>query len=251
MLIDRLRRQFAALRSELLRLHRQPVGPDLDLDAVIDAEVRRRMGQIPVEAIYTDTRRDLHDVAAIILLDQSYSTDAWLDGARVLDLIIEATLCTGEVLDDFVEKFAIAGFSSNTRRACHFSLLKDFREPWSSTRDRLGTVEASGYTRIGPALRHAQELLEKERARRKLVLLFTDGRPCDYDRYEGQHGIHDVKKAIETGRLRGIQTEAFAIDKQAAAHLPAMFTHRGYHVVPNPSKLTGAMCHVFARLLAG
>jgi nitric oxide reductase NorD protein len=249
-LIQRLRRQFAALRSDLLRLRRQPSGPDFDLDAVVDAEVQRRTGGASSEAIYTDTRRDTHDVAALILLDQSYSTDSWLGGTRVLDLISEAILCTGEVLHDSIERFAVAGFTSKTRRACRFSLLKDFRQPWATARDRLGAIDACGYTRMGPALRHAQELLKKESARRKIVLLFTDGRPCDYDRYEGQHGIHDVKKAIQTGRLHGIQTHAFAVEKHAAAYFPAMFTRNGYHVVRDLTRLTGAMCNVFARLLA-
>lgn len=249
-LIRRLRRQFAALRSDLLRLRRQPAGPDFDIDAIIDAEVERRTGHTPGELIYTDTRRDTHDVAAFILLDQSYSTDAWLGGVRVLDVITEAILCTGEVLHDSIEKLAIAGFTSNTRRACRFSLVKDFHEPWPTIRDRLGAMEACGYTRMGPALRHAQELLENERAQRKIILLFTDGRPCDYDRYEGRHGIADVKKAIETGRLHGIQTHAFAIEKQAAAHFPAMFTRNGYDIIANPAHLTDAMCRVFTRLLA-
>lgn len=248
-LIQKLRRQFAALRSDMLRLRRQQSGPEFDLDAVIHAEVERRTGHTPGDAIYTDTRRDTHDVAALILLDQSYSTDAWLDGHRVLDVITESILCTGEVLHDSIEKLAIAGFTSNTRRACRFSLLKNFREPWPATRDRLGAMEACGYTRIGPALRHAQELLENEPAQRKIILLFTDGRPCDYDRYEGEHGIKDVKKAIDTGRLHGIKTHAFAIEKQAAEFFPAMFSKGGYHIVPTASRLTDAMCHIFAKLL--
>jgi nitric oxide reductase NorD protein len=248
-LIRRLRRQFATLHSDLFRLRRQPAGPDFDLDAVVDAETLRRTGHTPGETIYIDTRRDTHDIAALILLDQSYSTDAWLEGSRVLDIITEAILCTGEVLHDAVERIAIAGFTSNTRRACRFSLLKTFREPWPAVRDRLGALAACGYTRIGPALRHAQELLENERAQRKIILLFTDGRPCDYDRYEGRHGIADVKKAIETGRQHGIQTHAFAVEKQAAAHFPAMFTRTGYDIIRNAAGLTDAMCRVFARLL--
>lgn len=241
-LIRRLRRQFATLRSEMQRLRRQPVGPDFDLDAVIDAEVQRRTGHTPPESIYTDTRREPHDIAALILLDQSYSTDAWLDGVRVLDVITETILCVGEVLHDAIEKFAIAGFTSNTRRNCRFALIKDFAEPWTASRDRLGAQEPAGYTRIGPALRHVQELLAREKARRKIILLVTDGRPCDYDRYEGQHGIKDVGKAIETGRLHGIQTHAFAVEKQAAEFFPAMFTRHSYDIVPTPSRLADSMC---------
>lgn len=247
--IQRLRRQLATLRSDLLRMRRQPAGPDFDLDAVIDAEVRRRTGGAPGELLYTDVRRDLHDVAALILLDESYSTDAYLNNQRVLDVITETIWCVGEVLGETIEKFAIAGFSSNTRRSCRFSMLKGFSEPWASSRDRLGALEPCGYTRIGPALRHAQELLGRERAARKIVLLVTDGRACDYDRYEGLHGIKDVKKAIETGRQNGIQAHAFAIDTQAAEHFPAMFTQHSYDIVPAPARLTETMCRLFARLL--
>ncbi|MBL9180143.1 MAG: VWA domain-containing protein [Verrucomicrobiaceae bacterium] len=248
-LLHRLRRQFATLRSEFLRQRRQPLGPEFDLDAVINAEVLRRVGGAPGELIYTDVRRDLHDIAALVLLDQSYSTDAWLNNERVLDLITETIFCVGEVLGDAIEKLAIAGFSSNTRRSCRFELRKDFTEPWSQARARLGTLEPAGYTRIGPALRHAQELLAREPARRKIILLITDGRPCDYDRYEGAYGIQDVKKAIETGRQHGIQTHAFAVEKQAAEFFPAMFTRHSYDIIPNPARLTESMCRVFSRLL--
>lgn len=250
-IIHRLRRQFATLRSEFLRVRRQPLGLEFDLDAVIQAEVVRRAGGTPSELLYTDVRRDLHDIAALILLDQSYSTDAWLNDARVLDIITETIFCVGEVLGEAIEKFAIAGFSSNTRRSCRFTLLKTFTEPWGTTRGRLGTIEPCGYTRIGPALRHAQELLAREPARRKIILLITDGRPCDYDRYEGIYGIKDVKKAIETGRQNGIQTHAFAVEKQAAEYFPAMFTQHSYDIIPNPGLLTESMCRLFARLLRG
>jgi nitric oxide reductase NorD protein len=249
--IQRMRRQFSALRSDLERLRRQPAGPELDFDAAVHAEVLRRTGGAPGELLYTDVRRDLHDLAALVLLDESYSTDAYLDGARVLDVIAETIFCVGEVLGDTIEKFAVASFSSNTRRSCRFTRVKDFAEPWRTARDRLGALAACGYTRIGPALRHAQERLAIEPARRKVILLITDGRPCDYDRYEGLHGIRDVKKAIDTGRAHGIQTHAFAIEKHAAEFFPAMFAHHGYDIVATPARLTETMCRLFARLLRG
>ena len=71
-----------------------------------------------MEAIYLNRKRDLHDSAALVLLDVSYSTDAWIDGRRVLDVIRETVFCVGEVLEEYVEQFGIATFTSNTRRAC-------------------------------------------------------------------------------------------------------------------------------------
>lgn len=249
-LIHRLKRQFAAVVSDWQRLRRQPAGAEFDLDAVVEAEVERRTGHTPPEALYLDRRRDLHDIAALILIDQSYSTDAWLDNARVLDTIAGTLFCAGEVLTDYISSFAVASFSSNTRRSCRFATVKDFHEPWAEARSRFGALEPNGYTRIGPALRHAQELLDREPAQRKLVILITDGRPCDYDRYEGTYGLHDVKKAIETGAQHGIATHAFAIEKQASEFFPQMFTQHRFDIIPRPERLTGALCQLFARLLA-
>ncbi|HRH99127.1 MAG TPA: VWA domain-containing protein, partial [Prosthecobacter sp.] len=174
--------------------------------------------------------------------------DSWVDDARVLDTIRETLFCVGEVMDEFIETFAVAGFSSNTRRQCDFHLIKDFRDPWRIARARLGKIEADGYTRIGPALRHAQELLTRQSAEKKVIFLLTDGRPCDYDRYEGEYGIRDVRKAIETGVKHGIMTHAFAIEQRAREHFPRMFARQHYDIVPNPRALAASMCGAFARL---
>ncbi len=248
-LIDRLRREFAAIISEWQKLHRQPVGSEFDLDALIRAEVQRRMGQVSSENLYIDKKRDLHDVATVVLLDQSYSTDAWLENRRVSDTITSTIFCAGEVFHDFLNHFAVAAFSSNTRRSCHFSILKEFTEPWPQARSRLSSLEPCGYTRIGPVLRHAQELLMTHSARRKLIILITDGRPCDYDRYEGDYGIHDVKKAIDTGLQHGITTHAFAIEKQASEVFPRMFTKQHFDIINRPEALARSLCRLFAKML--
>ncbi len=250
-LVADLKRQFASLTSEYIKLKRQPVGNDFDIDAVIDGQVMLRTGQTPSEAIYLDQKRDVHDVSAVILLDLSYSTDAWVNDARVLDSIMETVYCVGEVIEDYIEGFAVAGFSSNTRRSCRFELIKDFQEPWEKAKQHFGTFQPEGYTRIGPALRHAQELLINEKASRKIVILVTDGRPCDYDRYEGTYGIKDVRKAIETGKRHGLSTHAFAIEKQATESFPLMFSRHHFDVVGSPTALSQYMSSLFSRLITG
>ncbi len=243
-----LKKKLASLATRLERSPRRPHGDDLDLDAVVRAQVDRRAGQPPDERLYVERRRRRHDVSALILMDLSFSTDSWIDDARVLDTMRETLFCAGEVLDEFIGGFAVAGFSSNTRRQCGFHLIKDFHEDWRGSRARLGALVAQGYTRIGPALRHAQELLEREPGERKIVFLLTDGRPCDYDRYEGEYGIRDVRKAIETGARHGIATHAFAIEKRSREQFPRMFKRQHYDVVPSPAALVASLCGAFARL---
>jgi nitric oxide reductase NorD protein len=248
--IRRLQREFATLVAERRRLRRQPLGSEFDLDALIASEVERRVGHTPDELVYLDTRHERHDVSALILIDRSYSTDAWLGNRRILDLITEIVFCVGEVLDDHLERLAVAAFASNTRYECRFDVVKGFDDPWAGTGDRLGALEPSGYTRMGPALRHSQELLQREFSKKKLIILITDGRPCDYDQYEGNHGIHDVKKAIETGTRNDIRTHAFAVERKAAEYFPRMFTPRNYDIVSTPEHLTRKLCRLFARQLA-
>jgi nitric oxide reductase NorD protein len=243
-----LRKKLAALATQTQRAKRQPDGPELDIDAVVAAQVSFLSGHSPDDRLYIQRQRKLHDVAALILMDQSFSTDAWIDDARVLDTIRETLFCVGEVMDEFIETFAVAGFSSNTRRQCDFHLIKDFAESWHDKRARLGSLEAQGYTRIGTALRHAQELLIRQPAEKRVIFLITDGRPCDYDRYEGEYGIRDVRKAIENGNRYGIMTHAFAIEKRACEQFPRMFSRQHYDIVPNPRALVASMCGAFARL---
>ena len=242
-----LRKKLAALATRTERLKRQSHGPELDIDAVVRARIDLHAGHTPDERLYIQPRRRRHDMAALILMDRSFSTDSWIDDTRVLDSLRETLFCAGEVIDEFIESFAVAGFSSDTRRRCDFDLIKDFPEPWQVCRGRLGAIEAKGYTRIGPALRHAQEHLIRQPAERKIIFLFTDGRPCDYDRYEGEYGIHDVRKAIETGMRHRIRTHAFAIEKRAREHFPRMFKRNDYDIVPKPHALTAALCGAFAR----
>lgn len=249
-LIFDLKKSMARLANESLRAKRQPVGPEFDIDALIENHVAWRSGRVPDENIYLEKKRELHDVSALVLLDRSYSTDGYIDGKRVLDLIRETMLCAGEALDEFFVDFAVAAFSSDTRHHCDFDWVKPFESSWKEARAQLGGIPASGYTRIGPALRHAQEQLLRRAAARKVVILITDGRPCDYDRYEGSYGVHDVKQAIMAGKSHGIDTHAFAIETRARETFPAMFTRDHYHIVPKPEALMASLCELFGKLKA-
>ncbi len=247
-LITDLKKRFATMATDYLRVKRQATGDDFDIDALVNHQVQWRAGQSPDDNVYISRNRELHDVSAMILLDRSYSTDGYIDGKRVLDIIRETIFCVGEVLDEYVDDFGIAAFSSDTRHQCRFQWVKNFDGGWSIARPRLGEMRADGYTRIGPALRHAQEVLIKRPGRRRVVILVTDGKPCDYDRYEGTYGIRDVKMAVETSRQNGIGTHAFAVESRAKEYFPAMFTPDHFSIVSKPAVLAGGLCDLFACL---
>jgi nitric oxide reductase NorD protein len=243
-----LRLAFDRLRAVRVLKNRQPDGGEVDIDALIDRYATVRSGHQPDDKLYLVRRRQRRDLVTLLLLDLSSSTDSWIKGQRVLDVAKESLLVLGEVLSSYRDHVGIGGFYSYTRRDCRFVLLKDFAEPWPQCRATLASVEPTGYTRIGPAIRHGLYLLQQQKATQKLLLLISDGKPTDYDRYEGRYGIADVRQAIrEAGQVR-IHTYALAVDVQAKLYLPEMFGAGNYQILPHPSHLVRSLAQLYTRL---
>jgi Mg-chelatase subunit ChlD len=252
----RQRRHIESLRAVFERAEaarswrlRQPDGPDIDVDAVIDRYARLRAGHCACDRLYAARRRHSRDVAVLVLLDASLSTDGWVANRRVMDVEQESVVVLGEALSGLYDEVALAAFHSQTRRDCRFLALKGFREPWERGYGRLWAVEPSGYTRIGPALRHATELLLRTRSRKRLLLLVSDGKPTDLDRYEGRYGIADIRQAVREAEALAVETVALAVDHRARLYLPRMFGAGRFAILPSPAHLADAMARVCLSLL--
>ncbi len=242
--------QIARLDEQPLRLGRQPDGPEVDVDAIVDRHGALRHGTTGPDRLYVAYRRRPPELAVILLLDRSLSSDAWIGGRRVLDVATGALVALGEGLDHVAASTAILAFHSNTRRDCRIATIKEFDAPWSTAHARLAALEPVGYTRIGPAMRHATAQLVRARARRKLLVLLSDGKPTDYDRYEGRYGLADVRRSIGEASTRGIHAFGLALDARAGAHLPGMFGRGGFAVVSRPPDLVAAMGRLYRERLA-
>jgi nitric oxide reductase NorD protein len=127
-------------------------------------------------------------------------------------------------------------------------LLKHFDEPWQRCRGALVSLEPTGYTRIGPALRHGLALLARQHAARKLLLLISDGKPTDYDRYEGRYGMADVRQAIREAHQARVHTYALAVDVRAKHYLPQMFGSGNFQILPHPAHLVRSLAAIYGRL---
>ena len=243
----RVRRVFESLEdARRLRL-RQPSGSEVDVDAVVARYAFVRAGREGADRLYAARRPVEQDLATLLLLDTSSSADGWLDGRNVMELEREAAACVGDALAEIKAPFAVAGFYSHTHSDCRFVSVKTFRGPWASARARLSMLRPTGYTRIGPAIRHATSLLGAVGARRRALLLVTDGRPTDYDHYEGRYGIDDVRMAIREAERAGITPFALCVAATRTAHLREMFGDAGYEVVRRPDELAEKLVMAQAR----
>lgn len=240
---------FTQIHNENEKVERVTAGEEIDLDAVVDAFTDMYSKKTPSEKIYTTKRKRKKDLSVLILMDTSLSSEGYTNNEKVLDVEKTSVLLFGEVLNEFDISFQIDTFSSRTRNNCSYKSIKKFNENWLKTRNRIGAIEAEDYTRIGTALRHAGKELEKEKTSRKWIILLSDGKPNDYDTYEGNYGIEDVKKALSELSNKYIHTFSLAIEAQAKYYLPQMFGHNNYNILSKPSDLPFAFGKFYKKIL--
>lgn len=247
-LLIQLKKNFAILNNARLQKRRQVMGENVDLDAVTDMFADIHARHTPSEKLYIGSRKGRKELAILFLLDLSLSSDAYANGNRILDVEKQVSILFGEVFTEFEIDFQIDGFYSKTRNNTTYLTLKSFDENWNNCRFRIGAVEATGYTRIGSALRHGASLLKQNAYRKKWLILLSDGKPNDYDRYEGRYGIEDIKQAIREMRRDGIHNFAFAIEEEARYYLPQMFGENHYNILTSPVELLNALTKLYARI---
>ncbi|MCL2722931.1 MAG: hypothetical protein FWD69_00700 [Polyangiaceae bacterium] len=246
--IDELRKCIEVARTRRAVERRQRDGEAIDLDAVVRHLSSLRADDCGAPRLYVQRRRKERDVALLVLLDVSLSSDAWVSDRRVLDVAREAVLVLGEVTSTLGDTIQIFAFASHTRTACRVFEIMGHGTPWPVGRAHLGAMQPQGYTRIGPALRHATSLLARRPERHKLLLMIGDGKPTDYDRYEGKHGILDVRQAVREADRVGVRIHALTIDPRAGEMMPAMLGPGRYHPLLKVDELVSALTMTYERL---
>ena len=251
------RRAIASARASVLRVEtalrwrsRQIDGQDLDVDAAVERATAIRAGHEGTQRVYIARRRSARELAVMVLLDASLSTDAWVDDRRVLDVERQAAAIVALALDGLVHELGIAAFSSDTHARCSFVELKRFDEDAARVFARLATLAPTGYTRIGPAIRHGSALLARCHAKKRVLLVLTDGKPSDRDRYEGSHGESDVRQAVREADRDHIDVLALGADPRAAPHLATMFGKQAVAGLTRPGDVAAAITSICARRLA-
>jgi len=245
----RLRQRFALLRPQRVRLRRQPSGDELDLDAWLDHKSNPHRS-LDGAQLYQDQRSGRRDLACLLLADLSLSTEAGIgDGRRVIDLLRDAMVLFAEALCGSGDPFAIYGFSSIKNKQVRYQLLKNFNEAYGDpARGRLLAVKPGFYTRMGAAIRQSSAILTQQPAAQRLLLILSDGKPNDLDRYEGRYGIEDTRKAVQEARAAGLQPFCVTIDAQANDYLPYLFGDQGYALINDLARLPTLLPKLYLNL---
>ncbi len=247
----KIRRQFETLRPQRHWLSRQNEGSELDLESYINFLTDRKHGQVNNDTpVYRDIRNLNRDLSCLLLADLSLSTDAYVNNhARVIDVIGDSLYLFSEALTATGDRFALHGFSSRNRNHIRFYNIKGFDDKYDNNiRGHINAIRPGYYTRMGAAIRYATELLVKEASTQKLLLILTDGKPNDLDKYEGRYGIEDTRMAILEAEKLGLRPFCVTIDEQAEDYLPYLFGSRSYVLIHNAEELPRKLPLLYLRL---
>ncbi|WP_248574879.1 nitric oxide reductase activation protein NorD [Flavobacterium sp. H122] len=246
--LNGLRKILTHLNNKMQQQKRQPQGNEFDIDALTDLYVDIHSKKNPSDKVYLSNRKKDKDVSILLLLDVSLSSDSYAAGNRVIDVEKEVSILFGEILNEFNIDFSIDSFYSKTRNFSSYVTIKEFDENWDSAKYKVGAIEPSGYTRIGAALRHAGARLEQRDSKNKWIILISDGKPNDYDKYEGRYGINDTRQALRELNQKNINSYALAIEAQAKYYLPQMFGQNHYQILTNPVELLTALVKLYDKI---
>lgn len=244
-----LKRKLEILTNKPIWVRRQPDGSELDLEAVIRWKSDLKAGNCIPQGLFMERQKLEQDIAVLILADTSLSTDAWVANKRVLDTIQDSLSILAETLRNLSHPVSIAAFSSNTRTQCTYYQIKNFLDSWEFVPERIHALKPQGYTRMGPAIRHATHLLHQLHARRKLLLLISDSKPTDYDAYEGTHGESDVHHAILEARIRQITVKGFAVADSHSGLAQRLYGRGGFETFSHAQGLSQRVVRAYCEVL--
>ena len=235
------------------RVRNMEDGDEIDINAAVDAMISIRMGEQPNPRITMRNVLKRRDLAVVVLLDLSESTNETLPGSdkTVLQLTREAATLVATAINGIGDPFALHGFASDGRHDVQYYRFKDFNQKFDDeAKSRLAGMKGGLSTRMGAALRHAGHHLLKQPERRKLILLVTDGEPADIDERDPQHLRHDTKKAVEELYSTGVLTYCLTLDANADAYVKRIFGENNYTIIDNVNRLPEKLPTLFASLTA-
>lgn len=230
----------AMMPQGLQRMRRVEDGDDLDINAAIRAMIDIRMGQQPDNRIMVRYKRTERDLAVMVLLDMSESTNDTVRGQdeSIMDLSRAATVLLADALDRIGDPFAVHGFCSDGRHDVHYQRIKDFDQPYNAlTKARLAGLKGSYSTRMGAALRHAGAQLRLQPKRKKVLFIITDGEPADNDVRDPQYLRYDTKRAVEELARDGITVYALSLDPHADPYVSRIFGAKNFTVIDHVERL--------------
>lgn len=278
-LARQIRHQLARVSADAARRQRRlQDGESVDMDAAMGAFVDRLAGQLFADdRLYQARPRQDRDLCVALLLDVSGSTSYFLSDVkrsaqaapdretfepddllwqqsagsmsappsqrrRVIDVVKDAAVLVCEALQALGDRHAVFAFSGQGRQKVEFDVVKHFDQVGSAqTAAAIATLQPKGATRMGAALRHTLQFLHAESARRRMLIVMSDGYPQDDDYgpdpKDLQYGLSDTAHALAEAERTGIVTFNISVDAAANDYLRRICPKNRYLVIEDADAL--------------
>ena len=248
-LANRVKSEFATYAFNRTKEKNLPFGETLNLDAWIAYNTSASKSQ-EKQNFFESTVKKERDLSTLILADISLSTEsAVTTQLSILDIIKQSLFVFADALEMLDDPLAIYAFSSVKNSKVRYHILKNFNEAYSAQiRGRIDDLRAGYYTRLGTAIRQSTNILKEQSTQNKLMLIVSDGKPNDIDRYEGRYGVEDTKKAILEAKKMGIIPFCITVDSESNDYLPQIFGKDGYRYIRDIKKLPQALPEIYMNL---
>ena len=250
-LAKRLQRLLDLLKPQnKVRVRYQEEGSEADLDVALRSFIDFKSGSTPDPRINMSHATSGRNIAVMLLLDLSESLNEKPAGSdqTILQLSQEAVSLLAWAIEQLGDRFAIAGFHSNTRHDVRYLHIKGYGEHWGDeVKARLAAMQAGYSTRMGAAMRHAAHYLNAQAADKKLLLVLTDGEPSDVDVADERLLIEDARQCIRELDQQGIFSYCINLDPKADAYVSDIFGHQ-YTVIDHIDRLPEQLPRLFMAL---
>lgn len=247
--VKRVQNELDLMQLDRIKKNNLPYGDELNLDSWIDYSTQQNK-EGHNQKFFESFEKKTRDMSTLILADISLSTEAGITSEiRVIDMIKDGLMVFSEALEKLQDSFAIYAFSSLKNTNVRFHIIKNFKEKYSNLiRGRIDSIKPGYYTRLGAAIRESTKILQKQKTANKLLLILSDGKPNDVDKYDGRYGIEDTKKAIQEAKQKGITPFCVTIDLEAKDYLTYLFGKNGFALIRNTKKLPKVLPEIYMNL---
>ncbi len=207
--------------KKMFRIHLQAKSKKSWLRGLEDAETldreRLHITALGQSSIFKERRdKNLINTSVELLLDLSVSMNEIL--------VRSAAIVLAEALGAIPEiKLSISGFTTNGRyssrsgpgigrlQGMDILIFKDYSEPYTKSRAKLGAIETYGSTPLGCAYGKALERILNRTEPRRIIFLVTDGTP-DFLKADRRHSDYLLMETIHKKAKRlGIETLGLGI----------------------------------------
>jgi len=248
-MMQKIQTELDLMELDRVKIDNLPYGDEINFDSWIEYKGHKNRSNHP-QRFFQSFEKKTRDMSTLLLADISLSTEAGVtQDIRVIDMIKDSLMVFSESLQRLEDKFGIYAFSSIKNKKVNFHIIKNFKERYSDlVRGRIDVMKPGYYTRLGAAIRESSRVLQKQQSQNRLLLILSDGKPNDTDRYDGRYGIEDTKKAIEEVKQKGIVPYCITIDVEAREYLPYLFGRNSYAVIRDAKRLPKVLTEIYMNL---